>query len=136
MAKNSLGIEVPGGGDAFDPQGDMVELGASLAGRVVVPVANATAAAALLTAVGATPGQPLFIWQADLPPSHALRVAVAAAGPFIAAGGQDYAHAELGGDNTANTSVATPVTNWVATGGTAWGSPVTIAGTTLVAAAT
>lgn len=65
MTKNALGVEVPAGSDAFDPQGDMVELGASLAGRLVVPVANATARDALLAAVGATSDVPLLAWRSD-----------------------------------------------------------------------
>lgn len=65
MSKNALGIEVPAGSDSFDPQGDMVEMGASFAGRVVVPVANAADRDTLLAAVGATPDVPLLVWRND-----------------------------------------------------------------------
>lgn len=65
MTKNYLGIEVPAGTDAFDPAGDMTELGASLAGRVIVPVANTTARDLLATQVPPSTGQPLIVYRAD-----------------------------------------------------------------------
>ena len=70
MTKNGMGIEVPAGGDAFDPQGDMVELGASLLGRVIVPVANQTEADALIPVLTPSVANPLFVFLAD---TQALR---------------------------------------------------------------
>lgn len=70
MTKNALGVEVPAQVDAFDPATDMAELGISLAGRVVVPVANATARDALATALSAAghPAsltEPIFAYRSD-----------------------------------------------------------------------
>lgn len=67
MTRNVLGIEVPAGTDAFDPQNDMVELGASLEGRIIIPVANVAARTALATTLGPTPAEPLYVHRADAP---------------------------------------------------------------------
>ncbi len=67
MATDSLGITVPAGGDAFDPQGDMVALANSMRSRVIVPVANTTARTALVAAIAWTPSasEPLRVSRAD-----------------------------------------------------------------------
>lgn len=65
MAKNALGIEVPAATGAFDPQGDMVNLAASIKGRLIIPVPNAAARTALLAAVGSSPDEPLIVRQDD-----------------------------------------------------------------------
>ncbi len=65
MAQNALGVEVPAGTDAFDPQGDMVQLADSLSGRVIVPVTNAAARQALLASEGSSEDDPLLVAQQD-----------------------------------------------------------------------
>lgn len=65
MARNPLDVEVPAGTDAFDPQGDMVELGDSLKGHVVIPAPNQAARLALLTSVGSSADDPLIVRQGD-----------------------------------------------------------------------
>lgn len=65
MALNDLGVEVPASTDAFDPDGDMRELGGSLEGRIIVPVANTTARDALATTLSPSATEPLFVWRAD-----------------------------------------------------------------------
>lgn len=74
MAQNAIGVEVPAGSDAFDPQGDMVELGDSLAGMVVVPVANTTARAALVSSLGWSPSssRPVYVHRGDAPAGREL----------------------------------------------------------------
>lgn len=67
MALNSLGIEVPASTDAFDPDGDIRSLGDSLAGRIIVPVANVTERNALATTLSPTPSEPLYVHRADAP---------------------------------------------------------------------
>lgn len=74
MTLNALGIEVPAGGDEFDPQGDMVAMGASFGGRIVVPVANTTARAALAATLSPTPAVPLYVHRADAEPGQELEV--------------------------------------------------------------
>lgn len=71
MAQTELGIEVPAGSDAFDPQGDMVTLADSLRSRVIVPVPNVTARTALAAAIGWTPtaAEPLRVWRGDATPT-------------------------------------------------------------------
>lgn len=71
MTLNALGIEVPGGGDEFDPQGDMVAMAASFGGRLVVPVASVAARNALATTLGAG-GLPLYVTRADAAPGRQL----------------------------------------------------------------
>lgn len=68
MATTATGIEVPAGGDAFDPQGDMVDLANSLRSRIRVPVANGTARTSLLAAITWAPSalEPLRVWREDL----------------------------------------------------------------------
>lgn len=67
MATSELGMTVPAGTDAFDPQGDMVAMANSFKSRVVVPVANTTARAALVAAISWAPSasEPLHVWRAD-----------------------------------------------------------------------
>lgn len=67
MATNDLGVTVPAGTDVFDPQGDMVDLANSLRSRVIIPVANTTARAALVAAIDWTPSaaEPLRVSRAD-----------------------------------------------------------------------
>lgn len=74
MALNAAGIEIPAGLDPFDPQGDMVELAASLAGRVVIPVVNATDRADVVSRLGWTPSptRPLYVDRADATPGATL----------------------------------------------------------------
>lgn len=69
MTKNALGIEVPAGGDAFNPQGDMVEMAASMDGRIIVPVPNTTARDALAASLIPTVDKPLYVLRADAAPS-------------------------------------------------------------------
>jgi hypothetical protein len=66
-ATTATGINVPAGGDPFDPHGDMVDLANSLRSRAIYPVANATARNALLTAIDWTPtaNEPLKVDRAD-----------------------------------------------------------------------
>ena len=52
MAADAFGIEVPADSDAFDPSGDMRDMGASLHVRTVAPVVNATARDALVVVAG------------------------------------------------------------------------------------
>lgn len=57
MATDAVGITVPAGSDEFDPQGDMVDMAASMWGMLVIPVANTTDRAtkgASLDAAGVT----------------------------------------------------------------------------------
>lgn len=67
MALNDIGIEVPGSPDMFDPDGDMRELGGSLEGRIIVPVANTTERDALAGTITPTPAKPLYVHRADAP---------------------------------------------------------------------
>lgn len=61
MAVNDLGVEVPAGSDTFDPQGDMVELADSLAGRIALPVANDSARNALAALLSPSTSEPLVV---------------------------------------------------------------------------
>src|SRR3954471_23751364 len=65
MALTPIGLNVPAGTDAFDPQVDFGDLATSLIGRTVVPVANVTARAALATLVAPTSSKPLVVFRAD-----------------------------------------------------------------------
>jgi hypothetical protein len=69
MSSTPTGIVVPAGSDPFDPQGDMVDLANSLRSRIIVPVTNKTARAALAAAIGWVPtvGEPLRVSRADAP---------------------------------------------------------------------
>lgn len=67
MATTPTGLAVPAGTDPFDPDGDMRDLAASLEGRLVVPVPNVTARAALAAAVSPTPTEPLYVHRQDAP---------------------------------------------------------------------
>ena len=73
MTLNALGIEVPTGGDEFDHQGDMVAMGLSFGGRLIVPVATVAARNALATSLGAG-GLPLYVTRADAPKGANLEV--------------------------------------------------------------
>lgn len=65
MATTPTGLDVPAGTDVFDPDGDLRALAASLTGRVIVPVPNATARDALAAALPPGLAAPLFVWRAD-----------------------------------------------------------------------
>lgn len=67
MALNSLGVDVPAATDVFDPDGDMRALASSLAGRIIVPVANVTERDALAASVSPTPSKPLYVHRIDAP---------------------------------------------------------------------
>lgn len=67
MATNDLGVVVPSVGDAFDPQGDMTALAASLAGQITVLVANTTERDALAATLSPTTSTPLSVFRADAP---------------------------------------------------------------------
>lgn len=66
MVLNAYGVEVPLGSDDFDPDGDMTGLATSLGARMIIPVANATAQAALVTAHAPTTSKPLWVYRVDL----------------------------------------------------------------------
>jgi hypothetical protein len=87
MALTPIGLNVPAGTDAFDPQVDLGDLATSLIGRTVVPVANLTARAALATAVGPTASKPLVVFRADAPIYKAIE--------YTTNGSTWYALAEL-----------------------------------------
>ena len=72
MATNDLGVEIPAGTDAFDPQGDMVAQANSLRSRIIVPVANATERASLLGVIDWSPSQeePLHVTRGDADPGR------------------------------------------------------------------
>ncbi|MFF2621308.1 hypothetical protein [Oerskovia jenensis] len=72
MATTPTGLDVPAGTDPFDPDGDLRALGASLAGRIIVPVPNKTAREALAAAVTPTASEPLYVHRTDGGPSGAL----------------------------------------------------------------
>lgn len=65
MALNDLGIEVPQGTDLFNPDGDMRDLGESMAGRIIVPVANTTERATLVANYPPSTSRPVFVYRAD-----------------------------------------------------------------------
>lgn len=77
MAQTPTGLDVPAGGDPFDPQVDLVKLAASLGARIIVPVPNVTARGQLvtrLTAEGAAPSAtaPLYVHRGDAPAGFEL----------------------------------------------------------------
>ncbi|MEV7962419.1 hypothetical protein [Oerskovia paurometabola] len=74
MATTPTGVEVPAGTDIFDPDGDLRALGASLEGRIIVPVANATARNAVASLVSPSPTEPLYVHRGDAPPGRQLEV--------------------------------------------------------------
>lgn len=81
MATTAAGVIVPAGTDEFNPQGDMSTMGASLAGRIIVPVANTTAQAAYisaLTAAGTPPSasNPVYTHRADAGLGRELEVTI------------------------------------------------------------
>lgn len=67
MATNGIGAQYPTGADEFAPHLDIEGLADSLVGRVVVPVANSTAAAAVAAAVSPSASNPLYVHRADAP---------------------------------------------------------------------
>lgn len=72
MATTASGIVVPAVLDAFDPQGDMVDLATSLRSQITIPVPNTAARTALVAAVGWVPSaaEPLHVWRADALPGR------------------------------------------------------------------
>src|SRR5690606_15593906 len=76
VATNDLGVLFPTGGDEFAPHLDMEGLADSLAGRLVVPVANSTARAALAAAVSPSTSEPLLVSRADAPATSRLEMTV------------------------------------------------------------
>jgi hypothetical protein len=72
MATTPTGVEVPAGTDAFDPDGHMRALAASLEGRIIVPVPNVTARAALAAAVSPSTTEPLYVDRANAHPARRL----------------------------------------------------------------
>lgn len=72
MVSTATGVHAPIPDDPFDPQGDDYAQAISLAGRVIIPVANATERAAVggsLIAQGTAPSaaRPFFVFRADAP---------------------------------------------------------------------
>lgn len=70
MVSTATGVAAPLPDDAFDPQGDMRRLALSLAGHVIIPVANITERAAvggLLAAqgTGVSPSNPIYVHRFD-----------------------------------------------------------------------
>jgi len=72
MPLTDTGLVVPAATDAFDPQGDLVDLANSTTGRIIVPVANVAARTALAGKVLPTTGKPLFVYRADAAPGREL----------------------------------------------------------------
>jgi len=72
MPITDTGLVVPAATDAFDPQGDMVDLANSTTGRIVVPVANVAERTALAGKVAPTLGRPLLVFRADAPAGRNL----------------------------------------------------------------
>lgn len=67
MALNPAGIEVPASTDVFDPDGDMRDMGTSLAPRVVVTVANVAARTAYASSRTPSASSPLLVYRANAP---------------------------------------------------------------------
>lgn len=67
MASTPLGIAYPIGSDEFAPHIDMKGIADSLEGRIIVPVANTTARAALVAAVTPSVTEPLYVERQDAP---------------------------------------------------------------------
>lgn len=74
MATIPTGLVVPAGTDPFDPDGDIRDLAASLEGRIIVPVPNAAARAALVAAVSPSESEPLYVDRRDAPLGGRLEV--------------------------------------------------------------
>lgn len=74
MATNGIGAQYPTGSDEFAPHLDIEGLADSLVGRVVVPVANATAAGAVAAAVAPSASNPLYVHRADAKAGSRLEV--------------------------------------------------------------
>ncbi|GAA3218230.1 hypothetical protein ACFP63_08615 [Oerskovia jenensis] len=72
MATTPTGLDVPAGTDPFDPDGDLRALGASLEGRIIVPVPNKTARDALAATLNPTASEPLYAHRTDGGSSGAL----------------------------------------------------------------
>lgn len=74
MTTNALGVNVPVGTDSFDPAGDMTALADSLAGRIVVPVANTTERNALASSLAPSSSAPLIVYRADAPSGAEIEI--------------------------------------------------------------
>jgi len=74
MVLTATGLNVPAQTEPFDPATDFADLAASMEGRIIVPVANVAARAALVTAVSPTTAEPLFVYRADAAPGLQLEV--------------------------------------------------------------
>jgi hypothetical protein len=72
MPLTPIGLNIPAGTDAFDPQVDFSDLAASLINRTIVPVANVTDRAAVATAIGPTATKPLVVIRANAPVYKAI----------------------------------------------------------------
>lgn len=98
MASTSSKVRVPAGSDAFDPQGDMVALGQSLDGMVIVQVANITERTTVAAAVAPSTTKPLYVHRMDAGVGRELEVSTngtdwrtlptAGVGPYAMAVGQ------------------------------------------------
>lgn len=65
MASTETGVHYPLGTDEFAPHIDDQEQAESLTGRIIVPVANATARDALAAALAPSSAEPLFVKRGD-----------------------------------------------------------------------
>lgn len=72
MPLTNIGLNIPAGTDAFDPATDFADLAASLVGRTIIPVANATDRDALAVSIGVTPAKPLIVFRANAPTYRAI----------------------------------------------------------------
>lgn len=102
MTKTAQGVEVPAATDEFDPQRDFSDLAASLAGRLVVPVANTTERAAVLAAQDPTV-QPVIVYRMD---RGTIEVYSGATGPWRTMGAGSVGAAQyvtLAADNMTST---------------------------------
>lgn len=67
MVTLPTGLTVPQASDAYQPDADIRTLADSLAGKVIIPVANETERSALVAALGwtPTPARPLYVHRVD-----------------------------------------------------------------------
>lgn len=72
MGTTPGGIDYPGGGDAFDPAGDIQAAAVDADRGRVIYVANTTDANALASALGASPTKPVFVHRGDATPGYEL----------------------------------------------------------------
>lgn len=125
-ATTAGGVRVPAGGDPFDPQGDMVELANSMRSRLIYPVANTTARAALLAALDWTPStaEPLRVSRADAPPGLEVETTTDGGTTWrTTVSGAVYAHAARTSDAAIATGSVTDL-SWT-------GADTTLAGITV-----